>query len=131
MIDKQKKAYQAMGEFVDGFVRDLSNLSDEGWSVLVEGPRDERALRALGYEGELVTVSELGRSMRAVVGRAKGVVILTDLDREGAVLAARFVRRIRHEGIQASLSERRRLKAASHGVFLHIENLSRFGRRES
>jgi 5S rRNA maturation endonuclease (ribonuclease M5) len=57
---------------------------------------------------------------------SKKVVILTDLDREGAVLASRYLKALTHEGIRVSLAERRRLKHASRGVFLHIENLSRF-----
>jgi len=32
--------------------------------------------------------------------------------------------------VRASLVERRRLKAASRGVFLHVENLSRFAKAE-
>jgi 5S rRNA maturation endonuclease (ribonuclease M5) len=63
--------------------------------------------------------------MAAFEGSGK-VVILTDLDREGAVLASRYLKALTHEGIRASLAERRRLKHASRGVFLHIENLSRF-----
>jgi 5S rRNA maturation endonuclease (ribonuclease M5) len=53
-------------------------------------------------------------------------VILTDLDREGGVLAARFMKSLSHDGLAASLVERRRLKSASKGIFLHIENLARF-----
>jgi len=109
---------------------DLNSKSEEGWSLLVEGLRDERALKKLGYEGNLVTVSSLRRNPTSL-GVTKGVMILTDLDREGALLASKFVRSLSHEGVRTSLSERRRLKAASQGVFLHIENLGRFARPEA
>jgi len=85
----------------------------------------------LGFIGPLATVSVIGRKGTGFLGGTKGVIILTDLDREGAVLAAKFVKRFHQDGIPASLSERRRLKAASRGVFLHIENLGRFARPES
>ena len=75
-------------------------------------------------------MSELGRNGQAALGGAKRVIILTDLDREGTVLASKFVKTLSHEGVQTSLGERRRLKAASRGVFLHIENLVRFARPE-
>jgi 5S rRNA maturation endonuclease (ribonuclease M5) len=130
LIDKREKVYQAFGVFLSGFVRDLNNLSEDGWSLLVEGPRDEKALRKLGYSGTLVTVSRLGRNGPTAFGSERKVVVLTDLDREGTVLAARYVKRLRHEGMKTSLSERARLKAASRGVFLHIENLSRFAHEE-
>jgi len=109
-----------------GFVRDLNHLSEGGWSVLVEGPRDLKAIRKLGYQGSVTTVASLGRNGVFALNPSKKVVILTDLDREGGVLAARYVKKLGHEGIKTSLAERRRLKAASRGVFLHIENLSRF-----
>ena len=125
-IDKRERMYQEFGTFLGGFVRDLNNCFEDGWVLLVEGLRDERALRKLGYEGNLLTVSEFGRKGVAALGGAKRVIILTDLDREGTVLASKFVKTLSHEGVQASLSERRRLKAASRGVFLHIENLARF-----
>ena len=130
MIDRRQRIYQAFGSFLADFVRDLNHRSDEGWSLLVEGPRDLKALRKLGYDGRLVTVALLGRNGPGVLGDAKSVVILTDLDREGAVLAARYVKRLTHEAFRTSLAERRRLKKASLGVFLHIENLSRFAKSE-
>lgn len=126
MIDKRKRAYQAYGAFLVDFVKDLNHLSDDGWAVLVEGLRDEKALRRLGFRGSLVTVSALGRLGTGIFSPDGKVIILTDLDREGAVLASRYVKRLSHEGFRTSLAERRRLKAASRGVFLHIENLSRF-----
>ena len=130
MIDRRERVYQAFGTFLIDYIRDLNDRSEEGWAVLVEGQRDQKALRKLGYGGSLVTVSLLGRNGLGVLGDSKRVVILTDLDREGALLASKFVKRLRHEGIAASLGERRRLKAASRGVFLHIENLGRFARPE-
>jgi 5S rRNA maturation endonuclease (ribonuclease M5) len=128
--DKRERVYQAFGEFLADFARDLNHLSEAEWALLVEGPRDARAMRKLGYQGQMVTVGALGRSGIVVLGDARKVVILTDLDREGATLASRFVRALNHEGVKTSLSERRRLKAASRGVFLHIENLGRFGEPE-
>lgn len=126
MIDKRQKAIDAFGAFVSDFMHDLNQLSEEGWSILVEGQRDEKALRRLGFRGRLVSLSSVGRRGMGAFEDSRKVVILTDLDREGAVLASRYLKALTHEGISASLAERRRLKHASRGVFLHIENLSRF-----
>ena len=130
MIDKKAKAYQEMAPMLAEFVRDLNDLSKDNWWVLVEGLRDESALRTIGYSGGLLTASSLGRRGRETLGTAKGVVVLTDLDREGAALASRFVKQLRHSGVKVSLDERRRLKGILRGIFLHIENLSRFGDEE-
>jgi 5S rRNA maturation endonuclease (ribonuclease M5) len=131
MIDKRRKAIDVFGAFVSDFVRDLNQLSEEGWSILVEGQRDEKALRKLGFRGRLASISSVRRTGMGVFEDSRKVVILTDLDREGAVLASRFLKTLSHEGLHASLAERRRLKHASKGVFLHIENLSRFAEGSS
>jgi len=130
LLHKKAKTYDEFGEFLGGFVTDLNHLSEDGWSILVEGPRDSRALRRLGCAGNVVTVSSVVRKGNAVFERDRKIVILTDLDREGAVLASRYIRRLSHDGFRTSLRERQRLKNASHGVFLHIENLSRFAHAE-
>ncbi len=123
--------FQAFGAFLADYVRDLNHLSEDGWSLLVEGLRDERALRKLGFRGHMVSASSLVRRGPSALGNSRKVIILTDLDREGAVLAARYTKFLGHEGLRTSLGERRRLKRASRGVFLHIENLSRFAELSS
>lgn len=130
MIDKREKMYQAFGDFLAGFVVDLNVLSEAGWTVLVEGKRDANALRKLGFVGKVVTISSAGRYGVSAFGGAMKVIILTDLDREGAVLTSRFLKRLSHDGLRISMRERRRLKIASRGVFLHVENLSRFAQPE-
>jgi len=126
MIDKHKKAMDAFGGFLSGFMQDLNHLAADGWSVLVEGQRDERALRRLGFRGHITAIFSVKRRGTKAFGSSTKVVILTDLDREGATLASRYMKELSHEGLHVSLAERRRLKHASKGVFLHIENLSRF-----
>jgi 5S rRNA maturation endonuclease (ribonuclease M5) len=128
LLYKKAKTYDEFGEFLSSFVSDLNKMSEDGWSILVEGPRDARALRRLGCLGNVVTVSSVVRKGNSVFDRDNKIVILTDLDREGAVLASRYIKRLSHDGFRSSLRERQRLKNASHGVFLHIENLSRFAR---
>ena len=130
MRQRKAKTYDEFGAFLGRFITDLNNLSEDGWSVLVEGPRDAQALRRLGCVGNVVTVSSVVRKGNDAFDRDRKIVILTDLDREGAVLAARYIKRLSHEGFKTSIRERQRLKNASHGVFLHVENLSRFARIE-
>lgn len=126
MIDKREKLYQAFGDFLAGFVADLNVLSEAGWCLLVEGKRDATALKKLGFIGKVVTISSVGRYGVSAFGGATKVIILTDLDREGAFLTSRYLKLLSHDGLRISLRERRRLKIASRGVFLHVENLSRF-----
>ncbi|QQG48081.1 MAG: hypothetical protein HY247_04785 [archaeon] len=131
MIDKRRRILQAFSSFLSDYVRDLNHLSEDGWAVLVEGKRDESALRELGFKGRLLTVSSFGRGAAEALSGSKKVAILTDLDREGGVLASKFIKKLAQEGVKTSLAERRRLQVATRGVFLHIENLSRFAESEA
>ena len=123
---KHKQAIEVFGEFMVGFIRDLNHLSETGWAILVEGKRDEEALRRLGFAGKIALLSGFRREGIKAFGGLMKVVILTDLDREGSVLASRCLKELSHEGLNVSLAERRRLRRSSRGLFLHIENLSRF-----
>jgi 5S rRNA maturation endonuclease (ribonuclease M5) len=112
--------------FLDSLILELNQLAADSWVALVEGERDVRALRRLGYNGRLVKVSDL-RGMRfGTLDGVAGVVILTDLDSEGGRLASKFARMLAHELMPSTLTQRRRLLVASKGVFRHIENLGRF-----
>jgi len=128
-LQREERRFREFASFLRDLVKELNDLSTEGAAVLVEGKRDSTALRGLGYSGPVFTVSILTSNAAArekLRKRVSRMIILTDLDSEGRRLAARYVKFLSHEGIAASLSERRRLSKASRGVFLHIENLRRF-----
>jgi 5S rRNA maturation endonuclease (ribonuclease M5) len=129
-IGGSERRFDAYTDFLVGFIRHLNQVAADGWAVLVEGKRDAAALRSLGYTGVLTTVSSVSRLGTEAFAPARKVVILTDLDREGRVLAARYIKLLSHEGFRTSLAERGRLRVASRGAFRHIENLSRFSEPE-
>jgi 5S rRNA maturation endonuclease (ribonuclease M5) len=96
--------------------------------IVVEGPRDEEALRRLGYKGELVVSSQIGVNdydlMNQVSRNHFHVLILTDFDRKGAELSQKFSNLLEHEGVKVEGSLRRRVGKlmAALGVF-EIEDL--------
>jgi 5S rRNA maturation endonuclease (ribonuclease M5) len=114
-------------EFLTVFIYELNVLAQEGAVVLVEGKRDRDALTELGYRGPILTKAAL-HSEKGVarLRRVKLAIILTDLDEEGRRLAARYAEFFALRDIETSLTQRRRLWKASHGTFLHVENLARF-----
>jgi len=119
--------FNSFVEFLNHFVTELNGLSEEGWVLLVEGRRDVIAMESIGYRGRIVTRGSLAKGgIASLADSSAGVIILTDMDREGRQLAAKYVRSLSHEGLRTSLLQRKRLLAASRGVFRHIENLSRF-----
>jgi len=123
----QKREYEEFKEFLQAFIRDLNDLSEDGSLVLVEGKRDVNALRKIGYTGGILSISSVSsRESQRALARARSIVILTDLDSEGRRLAARYTKLLRAKGLDTSLTERKRFSAASRGTFLHVENLKRF-----
>jgi len=128
-ILQRERRFLEFGEFLGGFVKELNDLSRDGAAVLVEGKRDANALRGLGYSGPLFTIAIMATSpvsRQRMRDKVRQMIILTDLDTEGQRLAAKSIKFLSNEGIRPSLAQRKRLSAASRGVFLHIENLSRF-----
>ena len=126
MKESNARTQSRVIDFLRGFTEDLNKMAAEGWILLVEGQRDASAMKSLGYRGAVLTLSKLTGDIRRNLGTPTGVIILTDLDREGRLLAARYTRILTHEGLKTTLAERRRLLVASNGVFREIENLSRF-----
>lgn len=126
-VEARKASERRFAEFVEflkEFVTELNRLGADGGVVLVEGARDVRAMRDVGYRGGIVSIAAKGSESR--LANSKTVVIMTDLDREGGRLAARYAKTLTHRGVAVSFHQRRRLLAASRGVFRHIENLKRF-----
>lgn len=78
--------------------------------VIVEGSRDEAALRALGAQATFVHASDLLRELREKGGdrvRGKTFVIMTDFDGEGLMLHKRLRRIITEMGGKVEDSLRR------------------------
>jgi 5S rRNA maturation endonuclease (ribonuclease M5) len=84
--------------------------------VLVEGPRDEAALRTLGLTGEIRTlhgpdpvIEEADRLAR----ERDAVIVLTDWDRTGGTLARRLRENLSGR-LRADFDVRRRLARLAH-----------------
>ena len=128
-LQREERRFREFDSFLRDLVKELNDLSAEGAAVLVEGKRDARALVGLGYSGPIFTIAILTSSVayrEKLRRKVRKMIILTDLDGEGRRLAARYMKFLSQEGIQASLAQRRRLSKATRGVFLQIENLQRF-----
>jgi 5S rRNA maturation endonuclease (ribonuclease M5) len=112
-------------EKLKSFLESLDLIID---TTVVEGPRDEKALRRLGYKGNLITCSQVGVNdydlMSLISVNFKRVLILTDFDQEGNALAQKFSTLLEREGVKVEKSLRSRIGAytSSLGVF-EIEDL--------
>lgn len=84
---------------------------DESAVVVVEGPRDEESLRAMGFAGRVITLSSLRSFMRARPSVGK-VILLLDFDREGRNMTRRLTKILTSEHVKVDLYYYRMLSAA-------------------
>jgi 5S rRNA maturation endonuclease (ribonuclease M5) len=128
---RMEKKFQGFVEFLRKFIQEINDLSREGSVILVEGKRDVKALADVGYIGSIVSIAALNGKGWALLENAKLVIIMTDFDREGRQLAVRYTKLLSYKGVETSLVYRKRLRIASRGLFLHVENLARFANHTS
>jgi len=85
-----------LNERLQLWIRLLEQKSAEGAVILVEGFKDAEALRRLGVNGEIYCVKStratLPDALRPFVDTKEEVIVLTDFDRGGKMLASRIVR---------------------------------------
>jgi 5S rRNA maturation endonuclease (ribonuclease M5) len=118
---KLEKALQV----VDG----LREKSLAGVPVIVEGRRDEEALRKLGVAGRVFRLKGAGVSRITLLERLDGfdtVVLLTDFDREGGELRSWLNRELTYRGVRADDFAWRTIRALARPELRSVEELPVF-----
>ncbi|MFW3146570.1 MAG: toprim domain-containing protein [Thermoplasmatota archaeon] len=103
-----------------------------GWIIVVEGPKDEKALLNLGVRAPMMHINK-GVPLMDLVdtiwkqfqkeGPAKGIIILTDWDRTGGRLARRLKESCLHLGIPFDLRARKDLAKLTSKWIKDVESL--------
>ncbi len=106
---------------VQNFIRSL-NLRDS--IVVVEGRRDEEALKKLGFSGNICQFHSFHGLVKFVdyALQYESLIILLDSDRKGAYLTKRLISQLAHR-MKVDLSFRRKLTVITKGKACHIEDL--------
>lgn len=109
----------------------MKRLNDEslnGALVVVEGLRDMRALRSIGFEGSIMMFCHNGGRNTLVDEAAKyrKTILLLDLDQEGRSLTKKAALLLEEKKSVIDLFFRRELASVTRGRVRHIEELSRF-----
>jgi len=97
---------------------DLTSLFEEletvADAVVVEGVRDVRALRGLGFRGRVEMCSRVGVSdgdlVEGLAQSSGAVVILTDFDEEGRRMNRRLSRLLERRGVRVERRLRREVR---------------------
>lgn len=108
-------------------VEELSFRTKHGTPILIEGKKDEEALRELGINGNIIRVSGSGLKLFEVaemaVESSPEVIILTDFDKKGNILARKLSEDIQSLGSHPNLNIRKKIMNITQRYIKDIESL--------
>jgi 5S rRNA maturation endonuclease (ribonuclease M5) len=111
---------------------DISELSSNGVPVLVEGKRDEEALKELGVKGRIIRVRQYRKKLFELgeeLSSYKSIIVLADFDKEGEDLAEEIDRQLHIWGVQTIMREK--FRSAVSWATRQVEGLNKVkGMRE-
>ncbi|MDV3103145.1 toprim domain-containing protein [Thermococcus waiotapuensis] len=93
------------------FLELIDKLREFEGAIIVEGPRDEVALRNLGVRAEIIRLSRLPLvEIALVASRYRDVMILTDFDKKGEELAKKLLSYLEGYSCRVDAETRRELR---------------------
>ena len=109
-------------------LEELQNSAEQGMPILIEGKKDENALKKLGVKGNFIKVS--GSPLKLfevaeIAAKSPKVIILTDFDNKGSELAKRLSEDIQRLGSHPNLNIRRIIMGITRRFIKDIESLPR------
>ena len=108
---------------VKDFVKSLNSRHDS--IVVVEGKRDEDALKKLGYTGKICQFHSFKGLIKFAdsIPKYKNLVLLLDSDRKGRYLTKRIIAQLQHR-VTIDLSYRKELTVITKGRVKNVEDLT-------
>jgi len=110
-------------------IEDLKICAEQGMPILIEGKKDEEALKNLGIYGNFIQVSGSGLKLfeiaETAVKSSSKVIILTDFDKKGIELSKRLAQDIQSLGCYPNLEFRRKIMGITWKFIKDIESLPR------
>ena len=105
------------------FVLQLNN-NTTNIPVIVEGKRDSKALRSLGYSGQLLEFHRFGGMTKFVdfVSKYKRIIILFDNDKKGNQLTRKSIEMLQRR-TKVDLYYKRKLRKITKSKIMFIEQL--------
>ncbi|MGC9517681.1 MAG: toprim domain-containing protein [Methanomicrobiales archaeon] len=108
-------------------LEELKFCVEEGIPILIEGKKDEQALKELGINGNFIKVSGSGLKLFEIAEIAtkhsSKVVILTDFDKKGNQLAKKLSKDIQSLGSHPDLKIRRKIMGMIRRYIKDIQSL--------
>lgn len=116
-------------EETERLIDDLKTQSHAGVPIIVEGRRDETALRRLGVAGEIHCLKARGESRHEFLDRLNGTreaIVLTDFDREGKKLETWLYKELSQRGVKSDLKLWIRMRRLARTEVRSVEELPSF-----
>ena len=110
------------------YIKKLNNESKNGSLVVVEGKRDVRALRSMGFVGKILMLCHNNNFDRFIseAGKYHKIILLLDLDRKGRSLTKKAAILLEGKKHVIDLYFRRNLSSITCGRVKQIEELSKY-----
>ena len=110
---------------VKDFVKSLNSRHDS--ILVVEGKRDEDALKKLGYTGKICQFHSFKGLIKFADSMPKyeNLVLLLDSDRKGRYLTKRIIAQLQHR-VTIDLSYRKELTVITKGRVKNVEDLTKY-----
>jgi len=120
---RQKRTYDY--EALEDIIASLQDASTEGAVIIVEGKRDESALRSLGIRGPVMMASYKSALNLAedVSRKYSQIIMLTDWDEKGEEMALNIEQHLRSVGSRADMDIRSKLKRLVRKEIKDVESL--------
>ncbi|KKH92575.1 hypothetical protein EO95_04830 [Methanosarcina sp. 1.H.T.1A.1] len=117
--------YRKRLERIEELIAELSEHSKRGAVIIVEGKRDIISMKRLGIEGsfELATHQSLFNFSERIAKLGCEVIILTDWDRRGDLLAVKLSEYFDNFGVKPELQIRNKLKLLTQKEIKDVESL--------
>ena len=119
-------------ERLEKIIDQLSYESEKGNPIIVEGPKDKSALRAIGIEGNIMCLQSSRLNPLEFVealGNLREAIILTDFDRQGVALAHKLSRSLNTRGTLGNIILWRSLRELTRSNLRSVEELPRYHER--
>lgn len=113
---------------IEELILELQSLADGGAIIVVEGRKDAESLRFLGIKGEIKLASQqpLLEFTELLSKSGKEIVLLTDWDKKGGMVARKIIKHLLTYGIMPNTDIRSRIRALVKKRIKDIESLNNY-----
>lgn len=125
------EVYQKRLEMIEELLEQLQELISQNSIIVVEGKRDVAALNALGLYADfrLATHHSLMNFCEGLAETGQNIVILTDWDRRGNMLASKLVEYLQSLGVTPETRIRELIVSLVQKEIKDVESLSGYVRK--